>query len=71
MVVAFLCRSGPEGKATLIIARSKGDSMKDSHTDFNALVENLIAAMEAEDVSVSVQNRLLKRLAPMSKDIIE
>lgn len=55
-----------------------GDSMKDSHagmnvthTDFNALVEDLIAAMEAEDVSVSAQNRLLKRLAPMSKDIIE
>lgn len=55
-----------------------GDSMKDSHagmnithTDFNALVEDLVAAMEAQDVSVSAQNRLLKQLAPMSKDIIE
>lgn len=55
-----------------------GDSMKDSHagmnithTDFNALVEDLVAAMEAQDVSVSAQNRLLKQLAPMHGDIVE
>ena len=52
--------------------------MKDSHagmgitrTDFNALVEDLVAAMEAQNVSVSAQNRLLKKLAPMNRDIVE
>lgn len=54
-----------------------GDSMQDSHAgmdinegDFNALVENLIAAMNAQDVAVTAQNRLLQRLAPMREDII-
>ena len=54
-----------------------GDSMRDSHAgfdiseaDFNALVEDLIAAMEAEGVPVAAQNRLLARLAPMRGDII-
>jgi hemoglobin len=54
-----------------------GDSMRDSHAgfdiseaDFNALVENLIAAMEAQGVPVAAQNRLLARLAPMRSDII-
>ena len=55
-----------------------GDSMKDSHagmgitqTDFNALVEDLVAAMEAQNVPVSAQNRLLRQLAPMHRDIVE
>lgn len=54
-----------------------GDSMRDSHAgldiseaDFNALVEDLIAAMEAEGIPVAAQNRLLARLAPMRGDII-
>ncbi|TVP92890.1 MAG: group 1 truncated hemoglobin [Pseudomonadaceae bacterium] len=54
-----------------------GDSMIDSHTgmdineaEFNALVEDLIAAMQAEGVPVTAQNRLLARLAPMRGDII-
>tara|TARA_R110000868_G_scaffold101116_6_gene278450 strand:- start:3711 stop:4151 length:441 start_codon:yes stop_codon:yes gene_type:complete len=54
-----------------------GDSMIDVHAgfdisqgDFNALVEDLIAAMDDEGLSVRVQNRLLKRLAPMRGDII-
>lgn len=54
-----------------------GDSMADSHAgmdvseaDFNALVEDLIAAMDAEGVPVATQNRLLERLAPMRADII-
>ncbi len=55
-----------------------GDSMKDahagmniSHADFNALVEVLIDAMEKNDISVAAQNRLLQRLAPMHRDIVE
>jgi len=54
-----------------------GDSMAEVHagfaiteSDFNALVEDLIAAMTAEGVPVSAQNRLLQRLVPMRGDII-
>jgi hemoglobin len=54
-----------------------GDSMADSHAgmgvtegDFNALVENLLMAMEAQGVPTAAQNRLIARLAPMRGDII-
>ncbi len=55
-----------------------GDSMAESHkgqnvsrSDFNALVEDLITAMEAQGVPVPAQNRLLARLAPMRGEVIE
>ncbi|MHA6492854.1 group I truncated hemoglobin [Pseudomonas borbori] len=55
-----------------------GDSMEESHkgqnltpSDFNALVENLQAAMTAEGVPITAQNRLLARLAPMREQIID
>ncbi|WP_122665422.1 group I truncated hemoglobin [Pseudomonas viridiflava] len=55
-----------------------GDTMAESHkgqnltrSDFNALVENLIDAMDAEGISVPNQNRLIARLAPMRGDVIE
>ncbi|WP_458129904.1 group I truncated hemoglobin [Pseudomonas sp. Z2-11] len=55
-----------------------GDSMAESHkgqnisrSDFNALVEDLIAAMDEQRVPVPVQNRLIARLAPMRGEIIE
>lgn len=55
-----------------------GDSMEESHkglnidrSDFNALVEDLIDAMDAEHIPVPVQNRLLARLAPMRGQIID
>jgi hemoglobin len=55
-----------------------GDSMEESHkgqnltrSDFNALVENLQAAMIAQAVAMPAQNRLLARLAPMRAQIIE
>ncbi|MDI3356594.1 group 1 truncated hemoglobin [Pseudomonas sp. UYIF39] len=55
-----------------------GDSMAESHkgqnvsrSDFNALVEDLIAAMDEQGISVPVQNRLIARLAPMRPDVIE
>jgi hemoglobin len=54
-----------------------GDSMEDSHAgmeitegDFNALVEELIVAMDEEQVPVTAQNRLLSRLAAMRGAII-
>ena len=50
-----------------------GDTMAESHkgqnltrSDFNALVEDLIDAMDAEGISVPNQNRLIARLAPMA-----
>lgn len=55
----------------------KGDSMQQVHgghqytnTEFNAIVDNLILAMEKRGVSVATQNRLLKLLAPSYKDVV-
>jgi hemoglobin len=54
-----------------------GASMEESHkgqqltpSDFNALVENLQNAMDAQGVPVPAQNRLLARLAPMRGQVI-
>lgn len=54
-----------------------GDSMEDVHggmmineNHFNALVDDLILAMEATGISVGAQNQLLAILAPMRDDII-
>lgn len=41
-----------------------------TEADFNALVEDLIDAMEALNLPVATQNRLLARLAPMHGDIV-
>ena len=40
-------------------------------TDFNAIVENLQASMDAEHVPFAAQNRLLAKLAPMERPIVE
>nr|WP_282452936.1 group 1 truncated hemoglobin [Lysobacter sp. CAU 1642] len=55
----------------------RGLSMEDAHigldlteADFNALVEDLVDAMEALEVPTRAQNRLLRRLAPMRPQII-
>ncbi|NKB16557.1 MAG: group 1 truncated hemoglobin [Sphingomonadales bacterium] len=40
-------------------------------SDLNALVENLQTAMREADVPFAAQNRLLAKLAPMSKDVVE
>lgn len=54
-----------------------GLSMQESHAgrnidsaQFNALVEDLIEVMTARRIPVVAQNRLLKRLAPMHRDIV-
>ena len=39
--------------------------------DFNALVENLQGAMDREGVPFAAQNKLLAKLAPMSRQVIE
>lgn len=55
-----------------------GDSMEESHkglaltpSDFNALVENLQAAMTEQAVPIPTQNRLLARLAAMRGQVID
>ena len=55
-----------------------GRDMKSSHRDmqigrgdFNALVEHLQDAMDAEGVPTPAQNRLLARLAPMRGQVID
>jgi hemoglobin len=47
----------------------KGQNL--TRSDFNALVEDLIDAMDAEGISVPNQNRLIARLAPMRGEVIE
>ncbi|OZY87661.1 globin [Cellvibrio mixtus] len=55
----------------------KGDDMKTIHsgyrftnTEFNAVVDNLILAMERCAIPVSTQNRLLAKLAPSYDDVV-
>lgn len=45
--------------------------MKVGKADFNALVEVLQDSMDAQGITFSVQNRLLARLAPMHRDIVD
>lgn len=54
-----------------------GRNMVDSHRDhgitsseFNALVENLQIAMNAEGVPFRHQNKLVAKLAPMKRDVV-
>jgi hemoglobin len=55
----------------------EGMSMAESHqamditdTQFNALVENLILAMEQNNIATGAQNRLLGKLAPLHPAIV-
>ncbi|KAA2286200.1 group I truncated hemoglobin [Arenimonas fontis] len=55
----------------------RGRTMRESHAtlgiseaDFNALVEHLVAVMEARGVPRTARNRLLARLAPMRREIV-
>lgn len=58
--------------------RYTGDSLAEVHkgqhvtrSDFNALVEDLIDAMDTQGISVPTQNRLIATLAPLRGDVIE
>lgn len=55
-----------------------GRNMKDSHKDqgttnkdMNAMIENLQFAMDKEKVPFAAQNKLLAKLAPQQRDIVE
>lgn len=45
--------------------------MKISNADFNALVEDLVKALDRFNVSAKEKNELLGLLGPMKKDIVE
>ena len=47
------------------------EGMGVTHAAFNALVEDLQAAMVARNIPFHAQNELLAKLAPMHRDIIE
>ena len=56
----------------------RGPKMKNIHrglgftmADFTALVEDLQAAMDRQRIPFDAQNRLLAKLAPMHRDIVE
>ncbi|HDZ39315.1 MAG TPA: group 1 truncated hemoglobin [Marinobacter sp.] len=49
--------------------REVHQSMGITNTQFNALAENLILAMEENNIPTAAQNRLIKRLLPMYPDI--
>ena len=55
----------------------QGHDMTEAHrglhltnADFNAVVEDLHAAMDKLDISFAVQNRFLARLAPMQHQVV-
>ena len=55
-----------------------GKDMREAHKDqgetnkdFNAMVENLQFAMDKERVPFAAQNKLLAKLAPQQKDIVQ
>jgi hemoglobin len=57
--------------------KRKGPDMKTAHqdfeirrSDFNALVEVLQQSMDARGIAFGAQNRMLARLAPMHRDIV-
>lgn len=50
--------------------RSAHAAMGVTRSDMNALVENLQAAMREAGVPFAAQNRLLAKLAPMSREIV-
>ena len=51
--------------------RSSHDGLGVTRADLNALVENLQQAMREADVPFAAQNKLLSKLAPMSRDVVE
>ena len=58
---------GYSGEAMTLVHAGRGID----EAAFNALVENLIAAMDDNAVPLRVQNRLLKRLASLHGEIVE
>ncbi len=70
LALQFCVVSGGACAYTGLPMKTAHQDMDISKSDFNALVEALQAAMDAQGISFSTQNQLLARLAPMHRDII-
>jgi len=66
----FCVVSGGPCVYTGLPMKTAHQDMDISKGDFNALVEVLQASMDAQQVPFATQNRLLARLAPMHRDIV-
>jgi hemoglobin len=71
MLVQQFCQVSGGGCAyTGIPMKLAHQDMDIAKGDFNALVEVLQASMDAQGIPFPTQNRLLARLAPMHRDIV-
>lgn len=70
LALQFCQVSGGGCPYTGIPMKTAHGDMDISKGDFNALVEVLQAAMDAQGIPFATQNRLLARLAPMHRDIV-
>ena len=71
MLVLQFCQVSGGGCAyTGIPMKLAHQDMDIAKGDFNALVEVLQTSMDAQGIPFSTQNRLLARLAPMHRDIV-
>jgi hemoglobin len=71
-LTVFVCQisGGPcQYRGKNMVQAHKG--MNINETEFNAVVNNLVLAMEQNGVSVSAKNRLLARLAPLHDSIVD
>ena len=66
----FCVVSGGPCVYTGLPMKTAHQDMDISKGDFNALVEVLQASMDAQHLPFATQNRLLARLAPMHRDIV-
>lgn len=66
----FCAVSGGDCVYTGLPMKQAHHDMDISKSDFNALVEVLQSAMSAQGVAFATQDRLLARLAPMHRDIV-
>ena len=71
MLGELFCRiSGGGCVYTGLSMRQAHQDIDVSKGDFNALVEVLQSAMDAQGVPFATQNRLLARLAPLHRDVV-
>lgn len=70
LVVQFCEVSGGPCQLKKPDMRKAHEGVDIRRADFNALVEVLQQSMEAQGIAFTVQNRLLARLAPMHREIV-
>ena len=70
LVVQFCQVSGGPCRLEKPDMKKAHDGMDITRANFNALVEVLQQSMDAQGIAFGVQNRLLAKLAPMHRDIV-